>query len=93
MQVVCVLGAPTMSVSSASLVLQGVLYTQLATVSPGVISWLKEPPGALLFVTLPLVSLFKTGGGVGGHYLHPFWGQESSFLTFFPCQLRLSLLR
>lgn len=90
MQVVSVLGfgAPMMSVSSASLVLQGVLYTQHATVSPGVINRMEEPPGALLFVTLPLASLFKTGGGVGGHYFHPFWGQESSFLTFFPSQLR-----
>lgn len=88
MQVVSVLGVPTMSVSSASLVLQGVLYTQHARVSPGVISQIEEPPGALLFVTLPLFSLFKTGGGVGGHYLHPFWGQESLFVTFFLCQLR-----
>lgn len=61
MQVVSVLGAPTMSVSSASLVLQGVLYTQHATVSPGVISWIEEPPGALLFVILPLFSLLKEG--------------------------------
>lgn len=51
MQVVSVLGfgAPMMSVSSASLVLQGVLYTQHATVSPGVINRIEEPPGALLF--------------------------------------------
>lgn len=57
MQVVSVLGAPTMSVSSASLVLQGVLYTQHARVSPGVISQIEEPPGAL-FLSLCLYSHF-----------------------------------
>lgn len=76
---------PKMSLSSTSLVLQGVLYTQHAAVSPGAICWIEKPPGGggLFWSLFPHSHFLRLGEGLGDFIFMHFRTRVSIF-NFLP---------